>query len=382
MISGRPIKLNGCYYAVLNLKHQDGSRWQKRVNLQLAVANNKRRAEKMLLDLRVEYTRKQMIQNNCAEMMTSDFMISWLERKQSVLSPTTYKGYHYIICGDFKNSFSEIQLKDLQPEDIQKYFQKMSICNLSSTTQQHHYMLLRQILSQAVQMQLLAYNPITGIEKPKRKNPKIDCYTAEEARLLWQMSTGTELELLIKLTLFLGLRRSEVLGLKWSDIDFKQNTISICRAVVTAWQNGKIVAVEKDELKNRGCNRTMPLSLEIRNLLVEKKSQLKTSHSPYICTGVKGKPIHPDEATRAFAAFLKNHQLRHIRLHGLRHTCASLLLSQRVPLIEVQQWLGHTTMLTTANLYGHLDFAMKLPNSETLCQILTVEKGEPYDKTF
>ncbi len=382
MITGRLITLNGRYYAVLNLKHTDGSRWQKRINLQIPLQNNKRRAEKMLQDLQIEYTRKQMIQNNCGEMLVNDFMEAWLERKYTKLSPTTYKGYHYIICGYFKPAFEGVRLRDVLAPDLENYFQELTNRQISSTTQQHHYMLLRQVFAQAVRMELLEHNPIIGIEKPKRTLPKIDCYTAEEAQKLWELSTGTEIELLVKLTLFLGLRRSEVLGLKWTDIDFRQNTISICRAVVTAWQDGKVIVIEKDKLKNRSCNRTMPISQEIRNLLVEKKSQLGEVHSPYICTGIKGKPIHPDEATRIFSSFLKANQLRHIKLHGLRHTCASLLLSQRVPLIEVQQWLGHTTMLTTANLYGHLDFAIKIPNSETLSRILTIEEGGLYDKTL
>lgn len=370
MVSGRLIERDQKYYAVLNLKHPDGSRWQKRVNLELPVKNNRRRAEELLIKLQADYTRKQMIQSNCAEMLFNDYMESWLERKQKSISPTTYRGYYYIFSGAFKPAFQDIRLKGLCSDDLRGYFSQMDARGISPTTQQHHYMLLRQLLAAAVQTGLLENNPIDAIEKPKRKTPLCGHYSVEEAKALWQACKGTNMEILIKLTLFYGLRRSEVLGLKWKDVNFKQNTISICRAVVTAWQDGKIVVCEKEELKNQGSYRTMPLNIELRTLLLKERQKKDGCDHAYICTTEKGAPCHPDNVSHAFAVFLRAHGMRHIRFHGLRHTCASLLLAQRVPLVEVQQWLGHTTILTTANLYGHLDYAAKMRSAETMSNSL------------
>ncbi len=203
MISGRLVEINQKYYAVLNLKHPDGARWQKRVNLELPVKNNKRRAEELLMELRIEYTRQQMIRNNCSEMLFVDYIEAWLERKKKSISPTTYKGYRYILDGAFRPSFQGVRLKDLCIDHLMDYFARMETRCISPTTQQHHYMLLRQMLTDAVQRRLLERSPMDGIEKPRRKVPQCSHYSAEEARLLWQVCEGTELEVLIKLTLFL-----------------------------------------------------------------------------------------------------------------------------------------------------------------------------------
>ncbi len=85
-----------------------------------------------------------------------------------------------------------------------------------------------------------------------------------------------------------------------------------------------------------------------------------------MCVNRDGNPVAPNYFTQSFKRFLKEHGLREIRLHDLRHTCASLLIQSRVPLIEVQQWLGHSTLETTANLYAHLEYETKLNSAETL----------------
>lgn len=378
MITGRLIELNEKYYAVLNLKHPDGSRWQKRIDLELSLKNNKRRAEEKLAELRLIYTRQQSIQNNCPDMLFVDYMHSWLDKKQNQVSPTTFTNYHYVVSRYFERYFSLIPLQEVTSERIQEYYESLKNKRLSTTTIQHHHMLLKQMLTDAYRNRLLSCDPMEGIEKPKRQLSQITVLSASEAQILWSALKGTKLEIVIKLTLYYGLRRSEVLGLKWSDVDFINHTLTIQRAVVNSLCGEKYVIVEKDELKNDSGKRTMPLGQEIRTLLLNEKQSKERFASPFICTDQLGNLIKPDHATHAFSKLLKKIGLRHIRFHDLRHTCASLLIAQRCPLIEVQHWLGHSTMMTTANIYGHLDFSMKLANEKTMSRILTARKEAGY----
>lgn len=171
------------------------------------------------------------------------------------------------------------------------------------------------------------------------------------------------LALLIKITAIYGLRRSEVAGLQWNSIDFEKNLISIRHTVVKV---DKIV--EKDRTKTASSYRSFPLVPEIREALLEQREQQlinrtlfkKDYHdSPYIFVWDDGRPISPDYMSHAFKKLLKKYNMPKMRFHDLRHSCASILLSKGFTLKDVQEWLGHADIKTTANVYGHLDMSRK-----------------------
>ena len=120
-----------------------------------------------------------------------------------------------------------------------------------------------------------------------------------------------------------------------------------------------------------------PLNLthpeEIAAILQEEKRNRYGEGTPppenYLCLNPEGEPIASNYLNQSFKQFLRDHGLREIRLHDLRHTCASLLIQKRTPLIEVQQWLGHSTLSTTADLYAHLEYETKLASAQTLKKI-------------
>lgn len=374
MITGRLIELKGNYYAGLNLKHEDGSRYQKRINLQMRVRNNKRRAEDRLLELRDEYTRLQSVYISSPQMYFSDFIISWLNSKERTLSPTTHKNYCYMIKSNIDPYFRDRLLKNIKAQDISDYYESLVSRGLSMTTVQHHHMILSQIFTKAYTRNLIYENPMKHIQKPKRDQPKINCYSSLEAQKLWNSVAGHKLEIPVKLALFYGLRRSEVLGLQWTDVDFEAKTLLIRHAVVSTIINGKLGICEKEALKSKSSYRTMPISDCMLNLLLCEKKRKGHLDSPYVCTDKDGNLLKPDEITHAFQKLLKEHSLRSIRFHDLRHTCASVLIAKRTPLIEVQQWLGHSTLFTTADLYAHLEFGMKLANAETIDLIFSKQE--------
>lgn len=185
------------------------------------------------------------------------------------------------------------------------------------------------------------------------------------------------------ITSFYGLRRSEVLGLKWSSIDFEKNIVTIKHKVVqrNAKKNRSILL--KDKTKNKSSYRSLPLLPIIADVLKKYKKKIQenkkmcgnsyiTNYEDYICVDTMGKLFRPEYVTDHFRLLLKNNGLRHIRFHDLRHSCASLLLSKGVPMKAIQEWLGHSTYSTTANFYTHLEDNYKTESANVLASYLKV----------
>ena len=178
------------------------------------------------------------------------------------------------------------------------------------------------------------------------------------------------LEPLIKITMLYGLRRSEVLGIKWDSIDFAQRRLTILHTVSKVTKT-----VEKDKTKNKSSRRSFPLSdetLEIFETLKEQEEENRLlfgrgyNRNDYVFKWPDGKPFAPDFVTRHFSNLLRNNGLPHIRFHELRHSCASLLLNNGSTLKDVQEYLGHSNIKTTADIYGHLDMMRKNQLSDLL----------------
>ena len=185
---------------------------------------------------------------------------------------------------------------------------------------------------------------------------------------LFDAIAGDPLELCVKIAAYYGLRRSEVLGLRWEAVDFEKKTISISHKVIEMNVDGKFVPVGEDVLKTKSSFRTLPLIPVVENLLLaEKESQTRNrrlfkssycrDYLDYICVDESGTLLRPNYVTEHFGWLIQKYDLRKIRFHDLRHTCASLLLSNGIPMKQIQIWLGHSTFSTTADIYAHLDFS-------------------------
>ena len=190
---------------------------------------------------------------------------------------------------------------------------------------------------------------------------------------------GPKIELVVLLTAFYGLRRSEVIGLKWSAFDFNHNCFSIRHTVTTCNVKGERVTIKKDKAKNKSSLRTYPLIPFLKERLLEAKKQQEENRKlcgrsynkeylGYVCVDVIGNLIKPNYVSSTFGKLLAKNNLRHIRFHDLRHTCASLLLANGVPMEQVKEWLGHSEISTTVDIYGHLQYATKKQSAAAIEQ--------------
>lgn len=204
------------------------------------------------------------------------------------------------------------------------------------------------------------------MDRPKAAPFVGSFYDSAEVQKLFEAAKGSKLEIPIFLGAFYGLRRSEAIGLKWDAIDFQNDTITIRHTVVSCYIDGKQVQKAQDITKTKSSMRTLPLIPAFKELLQHKKKQQnefqrmcgKNYNKDYlgcICVDEMGWLLSPHYLTEAFAKLLKKHGLRKIRYHDLRHSCASLLLANGVPMKQIQEWLGHSDFSTTANVYAHLE---------------------------
>lgn len=216
-------------------------------------------------------------------------------------------------------------------------------------------------------------------------------YSAEEMGKLFEAAQGHKLELIIQLAAFYGLRRAEVMGLRWEAIDFEAKTLTIRHIVTSTRIDGKKILVEADRAKTKSSLRTLPLVDPIAERLKAVKEQQEYNQKicgncynheylGYVFVDAMGNLIQPDSVTTGFPQLLKENGLRRIRFHDLRHSCASLLLKEGVPMKQIQEWLGHSDISTTANIYAHLDSQSKNLSARTMANTLTLPEAQPIKK--
>ena len=226
-------------------------------------------------------------------------------------------------------------------------------------------------------MDLIPFNPADKVERPKKQRYIADYYRQEELERLLEASKDHPYSLLIQMTAFYGLRRSEALGLKWDAIDFKKKTITIRHTVTQATIDGKSKIIQKDRTKTKASYRSLPLVPPFEELLHRLKAEQELNRklcgksycrkfADYIYVNEIGELVKPGYITQHFPLILQKNGMRKIRFHDLRHSCASLLYANGVSLKEIQEWLGHSDISTTSNIYTHLNFNSKIASANAI----------------
>lgn len=311
-------------------------------------------------------------------MLFADYLVQWLEIAKSTVKLTTYASYKELsnsrIIPYFRNL--GVTLGDLKAVHIQAFYQEQ-LERVKPNTVIHYHAVIHRALKYAVKADLIDVNPADKVDRPKKNEFTGNFYSKDEMNALFDAARGSKIEVAVMLTAFYGLRRSEVVGLKWAAVDFEQNTIEICHTVTTVRLDGKEVLVESNGTKTKSSKRTLPLVPVFRERLLALQEEQKENrklcgrcynkkYADYICVDAMGNLLKPDYLSNSFQIILQNYHLRRIRFHDLRHSCASLLLANGVPMKMIQEWLGHSDFSTTANIYSHLDYASKVSSAEAM----------------
>lgn len=395
MITGSLQKKKGIFYAVLNLYDDYGKRKLKWISTGYTIKGNKKKAEEKLEQLKIEYEQKSKIKlrdPNISEkyqnILFCDYMLEWLEKQRGKVEKTTYIGYQQVIKGRLYNYFKakKIKLIELKPKHIQDFFDLLFSEGLSGNTIKHYRANISKALKSAVINELIDSNPATKLEAIKVKEYTADYYTQDELLHLMDIVKTTTVELPIVIAGIYGLRREEVIGIKWDAIDFTAKTLTIRHTVGRGKIDGVTQFIFKDRAKSDSGYRTLPLFDFIVDLLhsYKKKYDEKrkfygntycNDYKDYICLMDNGELMKPGYITQTFNKILKQNELRHIRLHDLRHSCGTLLIQSGVPVKDIQNWLGHANFQTTLR-YAHADIANKKISADVISSKLLLNTND------
>ena len=332
MVAGHLQEKNGIYYVVLTYKTYDGKRKTKWQSTGLPIKGNKRRAEAMMRELQDDF--EPPVDPNgppSKAMLFADYLVQWLEIAKSTVKLTTYASYKELsnsrIIPYFRNL--GVTLGDLKAVHIQAFYQEQ-LERVKPNTVIHYHAVIHRALKYAVKTDLIDVNPADKVDRPKKNEFTGNFYSKDEMNALFDAVRGSKIEVAVMLTAFYGLRRSEVVGLKWAAVDFEQNTIEICHTVTTVRLDGKEVLVESNGTKTKSSKRTLPLVPVFRERLLALQEEQKENrklcgrcynkkYADYICVDAMGNLLKPDYLSDSFQIILRNYHLRRIRFHDLRH---------------------------------------------------------------
>lgn len=380
MVAGHLQEKNGQFYAVLSYKDANGKRQTKWVPIGLSVKGNKKKAEMELMEIRRKFVPPKQPEQEIfqGDISFARYLTQWLQIVKTTVKPTTYSSYCGLIQNPIYPYFEEkgLSLVGLQAKDIQEFYMKQ-LERVSSNTVIHYHAIIHKALKYAVKIDLIPGNPADKVDRPKKNAFMPSFYDSDEVNRLFTLVEGTDMEIPVKLAAFYGLRRSEAIGLRWSAVDFEQDTITINHTVTSVEIDGKQIEIASDTTKTKSSLRTLPLVPVFKELLLKKKEQQYEyrrlcgrayckDYLDYVCVNQLGERLSCDYLTGAFPRLLKQNDMRVIRFHDLRHSCASLLLANGVTMKQIQEWMGHSDFATTANIYAHLDYHSKIVSAEAL----------------
>lgn len=304
---------------------------------------------------------------NEEKMTVSDWFYSWLfDYKKQDLKPRTFERYYGIYTKYINNTdLGEIKLNDLRTTHIQRHYKKLMDNGATPSTIEHINTNLKTCLGEAEKQGYILKNWCKLATLPKNDNKEeVKVLTKEEQQSFLQAIKGAELELLFVVALGTGLRRGELLGLKWSDIDFKNNELKVKRSLqrVPIYNGDKLERYEIQELlpKTNNSTRTVPIPQNIIKQLKNYKKEQNQNillvgdlyvNNNYVFCDKLGNPINKNKPGRHLDTILASLNIDKMKFHALRHTYATRLFELDVPPKTVQHLMGHADIETTLNIY-------------------------------
>ena len=395
----------GRLYAVMQVK-KDGTTKPVWRALGLPEGANKTKVNKAFREVVAQYEQEFWEEQERggrppADISVYDYLVSYLKRVEPELQKNTIVSYRSMTNGKIRRYFQrrpQLTVGNLKPQDIQDFYQSLFADGVVANTVIHYHALLRRAFQQAFKEERIDANPFDRVGRPKKNKFHGENYTQEELLTLLHLARGDVIFPAILLAGAMGLRRSEALGVRWSRIDWEKRTVLLDTKIVEYRENGKKKVEPVEEMKNKSSRRTLPLPDPVVEMLQVQKEHREVyrkmfqgsynaQYLDYVCVNQLGELLRPSYVTDHFRELLEKYGLRHIRFHDLRHTFASLLINQDVPLINVSNFLGHSDLSTTANIYAHLDKASKQASAAVISDILQGEnrhaqpKGEPETNT-
>lgn len=310
-----------------------------------------------------------------SKISVGDYLNQWLQDIEGSIKPKTVRQYEGIVRNHLKPYLGKIRLQELQPYQIQQTYSKLKDQGHSQRNIQLVHGVIRRALGMAERQGLIGRNPVKAVLPPKVVAKEMKFLTDNQARQLLISAQGDRYETLYHLAITTGLRQGELIGLKWIDVDWAANTINVRRQLQPKRGGG----YSFEEPKTKAGKRIVQLGEGSMRLLakhrksqdVERLSEGWQDHGMIFPSRV-GTPTGQRNLYRYFKRLLQKAGLPDIRFHDLRHTAATLMLMNGIPLIVVSRRLGHSKPSVTLDIYGHY-----LPGMQEQAAILMDELVTP-----
>ncbi len=339
------------------------------------VRGDKKDAEKFLTEKLRELDTGTFIDSK--DINVRQYLDFWYEQHcLNNLSPTTYESYRRNLDNYILEELGHIKLEDLKPMHLQFFYTKCSKKGLSNKTILYFHRIIHCALNQAIKWQFIIRNVADCVDTPKPEKYKPLVLNNKEITELINVISNTDIYIPVMIAIYTGMRRGEILGLTWKNIDLAQGTLNVVQALYPT-ENGLIFSSPKTENSIRKIS--MPLTLI--NILKEYKIKQQTIKNrlgnnyndlDLVCSQIDGNPIHPTRLNHKFRDLLKQNNLPLIRFHDLRHTHASLLLKEHVEPKVISERLGHSNIRITLDIYSHIYEETNMEVADTFDKLLKI----------
>ena len=353
-VTGTLQEKNGKFYLVLRIPDSTGKLHQKWVSTGLPVQGNQRRAKQLLdaklVELQADYDRRSRQAGwavaEVGEVPFDEVVRRWMTRKRSEVAPSTFEGYEHItarLLPYFRKL--DLTMNEVSPTALESYCAFLLDAGLSANTVQHHLTLIRSVFNDEIRNGAPILNPVKCVKAPRVETFQGETLSVEQIGQLFRLFEGDPIEDIVRLGVIYGLRRSEILGLRWLDIDFETGTLQIRHKVAEVRINGKRQLVRSNDLKTEASRRAFPLSDDIRQRLERRKAQIeenrakkrryRTADADYVFVDANGKLLSPEYVSDHFRWRIAHSDLPKIRFHDLRHPYVKPTTKKFITFFEV-----------------------------------------------
>ena len=382
-VTGSLQEKNGIYQMIVRVPDIHGITKQKSKSTRIKVKgknqresrSNKLKADRMLAEWIDTLSRTECYGG---DKDLIEAIEDWLEQKRKTIRPDSYESYLCNYEVHIKPYFEHGKLKlgDVTPRVIQQYVRSKEEAGQSRKSIRKHLVILNGVFKEAVAMGELLYNPCANVVVRAKNEEHFEgtAYEISTAKKLLEAVQGDPVEPAVYLGLFLGLRRSEVVGLRWKDVDLENGIVHIRNTVVKFKEISEL-----EKTKSRASRRDLYMPNALKSYLQtiwdrqeedRKLTGRSYSDSEHICQWPDGTAFHPDYVSRRFQKVLECNHLPKIRFHDLRHTAGSLLVNQGHTIKQVQEFLGHEKASTTLDIYTHISLEGKRNTAQVLDELL------------
>ncbi|NQT73585.1 MAG: site-specific integrase [Chloroflexi bacterium] len=357
-------------------RDENGKRRRKTVTVQGGKSDAQRKLRELLsaVDNGIPIT--------LAKQTLAEYLQDWLQRKESKVSPKTILDYEGIIRRYLTPRLGHIPIGKLTPHHVEELHSYMAGEGLSARSVQYAHRVLSQALKHAVRMEMLGRNVCDVVDVPSIRRKEMRVMDTDEVQTFLNVTQESPLWPVFFLAIYTGLRKGELLGLRWRDVDLSKATISVNQTAIRIKGNGVVISEPKTAYSRRMISLPASATRLLIDLKLKRKSECESHNlewdesSLVLCNSV-GEPLSPDTVTHTFSRALESAGLPHMRFHDLRHTHATLMLKEGVHPKVVSERLGHASINITLDIYSHVLPGMQEMAAEAFEQALGNKVLEP-----